>query len=156
MRAAWIVMVVGMGCADTATLSDDDLAADLWDAIADRASWDQPSKWQGVQPSNDLSPHGPYAEIHGNSIAAANFGATHDDGAVLTKDIFEDADGTMARNVFAMQKIDGYDPDNGDWFWVRYDLDGSAVAAGAVGGCYGCHEDGTDHSFVDLEPGSDE
>jgi len=63
--------------------------------------------------------------------------------------------------VTVMYKRDGYDPDNKDWFWVKYKPDGSLhtnpkdmklagrVAKGMNKGCIACHKaaDGGDYVF---------
>lgn len=38
-----------------------------------------------------------------------------------------------------MVKIAGYNPEAGDWFWAKYQPDGSILAAGQPAGCIGCH-----------------
>lgn len=46
------------------------------------------------------------------------------------------------------QREEGYDPDNDNWFWVKYLADGSldqtpdgVPMAGQVAGCIGCHQE---------------
>jgi LPXTG-motif cell wall-anchored protein len=38
-----------------------------------------------------------------------------------------------------MYKVEGYNPEGGDWFWAKYQPDGSVDAAGKVASCAGCH-----------------
>lgn len=53
----------------------------------------------------------------------------------------------------------GFNPDNDDWFWVKYlpdgtlDLVGETQMAGNVGGCIGCHADapGGDWIFIETD-----
>ena len=40
--------------------------------------------------------------------------------------------------VTVMYRVNGYDPDAGDWFWAKYKADGSIAKAGKVAGCIGC------------------
>ena len=62
----------------------------------------------------------------------------------------EEDESTLAA-VTVMKKVDGYSPQAGDWFWVKYSPDGSIdknpdgvplagrVALGANEGCIACH-----------------
>ena len=62
--------------------------------------------------------------------------------------------------VTVMFKRKGYDPDNKDWFWVKYKPDGSLhanpkgmllagrVAKGAKKGCIACHKDAAGGDFL--------
>lgn len=50
--------------------------------------------------------------------------------------------------VTAMYKVKGYNPDNGDWFWVKYDADFNVLNEGKVKGCLACHGTVTDNDFI--------
>lgn len=41
--------------------------------------------------------------------------------------------------ITVMYKQAGYNPEGGDWFWLKYKPDGSIEKEGKVGGCIGCH-----------------
>ncbi len=61
--------------------------------------------------------------------------------------------------ITAMYKTKGYNPTAGDWYWVKYNPDGSVAnkstdagvkhLAGRVQGCIRCHDgaDGGDFAF---------
>lgn len=49
-----------------------------------------------------------------------------------------DADKKLAA-ITVMYKLAGYNAEAGDWFWLKYDPDGSVQKEGKVGGCIGCH-----------------
>lgn len=51
--------------------------------------------------------------------------------------------------VTAMYEVEGYDPEHADWFWARYQPDGSVDAAGRVSSCQECHVDGADYVLTD-------
>ena len=38
-----------------------------------------------------------------------------------------------------MYKVEGYNPEGGDWFWLKYTPDGRIEKEGKVAGCIGCH-----------------
>ncbi len=41
--------------------------------------------------------------------------------------------------ITVMYKKQGYNPAAGDWFWLKYQPDGTIEKEGMVGGCIGCH-----------------
>ena len=47
-----------------------------------------------------------------------------------------------------MYKIKGYNPNDGDWFWVKYSPDGKADKAGKPKGCIGCHGTRANNDFI--------
>ena len=49
-------------------------------------------------------------------------------------------------------KVNGYDPDNRDWFWAMYEPDGTVLAEGSPGGCISCHEGMRSNDFVIINP----
>jgi hypothetical protein len=47
-----------------------------------------------------------------------------------------------------MYKIKGYNPEAGDWFWVKYGPDGKAEVSGKVKECIDCHRKMKDNDFI--------
>ena len=145
---------------DTSGFDDAAIAADLWEAIEGFSDWNEPAGWEGINASADGT-HGPYVQIWGDdaTLSAIENETEIPDGGTLVKCGYTDPDGTLVDGsghaLTAMQKIDGYDPDNGDWFWVKFKLGTGEVDgfAGREGFCSGCHTD-ADGDFVrydDLE-----
>ena len=146
--------------------SDEELAASLWETIEGFESWNEPAGWEGIVPSFDGT-HGDFVQIW---IDDATLNALENDeeipdGATLVKCGYADADGTpvsssSGHRLTAMQKIDGYDGEHGDWFWARYDGSTGEVDgfAGQESACYGCHSADPDGDWVwfdDVEPGDE-
>ena len=140
-------LIIGCGDKDgdsgESAVSDEDaaLAEALWSSMSGYSSWNQLKDWTGVVLSADGT-HGDYVQIWANDAAydAILKGDAMPDGAILVKEGYDDDGGTSLKGLTAMQKIDGYDADNGDWFWAQFDADsGAASSAGALSGCYGCH-----------------
>ncbi|NIM14569.1 MAG: hypothetical protein GTO45_21320, partial [Candidatus Aminicenantes bacterium] len=52
--------------------------------------------------------------------------------------------------VTVMYKVKGYNPEGGDWFWVKYDAKFKTLAEGKVEGCLACHGTvkGNDYIFT--------
>lgn len=151
---------------DSGGPSDEALAAGLWAAMDGYTSWNQISTWEGIQPSHDGT-HGAYVQIWADddALAALEAGEPVPDGAILVKEGYSDVDGTptgtlTAPRVTAMQKIEGYAPDDGDWFWARYFGDTGEIdsIAGQSSACTGCHSADPDADYVwfdDVEPSAE-
>lgn len=79
----------------------------------------------------------------------------------IEKKVFADRLGNLDSITVMYQREAGYDPDNRNWFWVKYNPDGSLatnpkgmklagrVAKGADQGCIACHKtaEGGDYVF---------
>lgn len=50
--------------------------------------------------------------------------------------------------VTVMVKVPGYNPEAGDWFWVKYQPDGTVDEAGKAEGCIACHSKVADNDYV--------
>lgn len=96
-------------------------------------------------------PHGALLRTYANQQAAAH----PDDlpeGSIIVKENYS-PDRELAA-ITVMQKSSGYDPENQDWFWVKYDPDGSVAQengktlAGKVPGCIGCHASAAGDDYV--------
>jgi len=135
-------------------------ARSMWnDELAGYENWDPYPGFSGWQPGR--SPHGKVLRYYINDTAAKN-PDNPGDGAIIVKENYtsESEDALVA--VTVMKKIKGYDPDNADWFWVKYDSNGNVmtnpkdmklagrVAKGMPQGCISCHANarGGDYLFV--------
>lgn len=119
--------------------SDEELAADLWTAIDGYDSWAQADAWTGVQPHAGSHGGASHVQMWFNDVADGAYGDTIPDGGISVKETYDSADGA-ALKIFVMEKIDGYDDANGDWFYARYSPDGTVDTAGAdASSCAACH-----------------
>jgi len=50
--------------------------------------------------------------------------------------------------ITVMYKVQGYNPEAGDWFWAKYTPNGTVQKAGKVKGCISCHSDKADNDWV--------
>ncbi len=73
-----------------------------------------------------------------------------DYGAFIVKENYK-PDKTLAA-VTVMYKVKGYNPEAGDWFWAKYNPDGSIDKEGKVGGCINCHRNASDNDWVFTGP----
>ncbi len=67
-------------------------------------------------------------------------------GAIVVKENYK-PDKKLAA-ITVMYKVAGYNPEAGDWFWVKVDPDGKVLAEGKVAGCLGCHGKAKGNDFL--------
>ncbi len=123
------------------------------------------AKWLNSTPANLYTggpPHGPVREvleavINGKRIIVKrNFG-----GEGVSVEAVGQNRAAFLKAVTVMAKREaGYDPENGDWFWVKYKPDGSLhtnakgmklagrVAKGMDKGCIACHQSASGNDLV--------
>ncbi len=123
-------------------------AESLWKSSMDGyTSWDPYPGLAGWQPGK--SPHGKVLKYYINSVAARN-PEKPGRGSILVKENYGMEAGPLMA-VTVMQKVRGYDPENGDWFWAKFAPNGDImtnekgmklagrVAKGMAKGCIACH-----------------
>jgi cytochrome c5 len=93
------------------------------------------------------APHGSTVQFFVNDVAleaveAEDFDGVLPYGSIVVKENYGgavDDPGDLAA-LTVMYKVEGYNPEAGDWFWLKAAGDGSAVdAEGMIEGCIGCH-----------------
>ena len=67
-------------------------------------------------------------------------------GAIIVKENYS-PDKTLAA-ITVMYKARGYNDEAGDWFWAKFQPDGTIDAEGKVAGCIKCHSDKADNDWV--------
>lgn len=84
----------------------------------------------------------------GDLVVKRNFGPE----GVELDEVLRNPDGHLGAYTIMFRREAGYDPENLDWFWARYNPDGSVasnpkgmalagqVAKGADQGCIACHQ----------------
>lgn len=131
-------------------------SADLARDVEAYEEWEHAPGWPDVHAGCEGS-HAPFVEIWLNDVAFAAFDGATDvkslpDAAALVLQVYSDV-GETPGTLMAMRKVEGLDPDNGDWFWGAFDPEGEVLASGSpidpVGGpsvaeCVSCHQTGAD------------
>ena len=136
-------------------------------AILDYALGDTPYQEWGSWPTDDWTdfsehlasgePHGNVVRIFANDVAqkaaaADDFDGTLPAGSVIVKENYmgtDPADPGQVAALTIMNKVEGFNPDANDWYWVKAAGDGSAIdKEGAVGGCIGCHSQPNNHDYL--------
>lgn len=119
----------------------------LWEYMTKTSPYTQWKFWddhQGMLPGDE--PHGSFHKVYVNDIAYASTSPPMKNGSVVVKENYNDKKELMALTV--MYKVEGYNPDAGDWFWVRYTPEGKAKPQGKVKGCISCHGGNQDSDFI--------
>jgi len=119
----------------------------LWRHITIDSPYTKWSFWpdhQGMQPGR--APHGPLHKVYVNDRALNSDRPPLQYGSIQVKENYSKAKELKA--VTVMYKINGYNPKDGDWFWVKYSLDGKAAKFGMPKGCIGCHGTRVKNDFV--------
>ncbi len=173
--AAYLTLVVLIGGAtlfglavqsqDMAFGGKDDVefAESLWKAMEGYTDWQiKTGLYEG------RSPHGKFLRSYYNIVPVngANYHVIIKDnygGPEAAQETVAKAPGDYLAAVTVMvQREAGYDPENGNWFWVKYGKDGTIeknpkgmalagrVAKGADQGCIACHSSakGDDYFFT--------
>ncbi len=94
-------------------------------------------------------PHGDQITIY---VSDSAFSAIEEkagvmpEGSTVLKEGY-DSDGEL-REVVVMHKVEGFDPEHNDWFWLEYDAEGEIIAEGKVLSCYNCHTRQADNDYL--------
>ncbi len=146
---------VGCPMAPPAGSGEQDAVTAMAQTLADRIlqqdpynQWGQFPEAEGIVPS---SAHGvDQAEIRINSVvetAIAEGASTLPNDAIIVKRNIGGS-GEKADSLTVMWKVNGFNPDDGDWFWAIIVPDGEIREAGAIATCLGCHGGARDNDFV--------
>ena len=97
-------------------------------------------------------PHGALLTTYVNDVALKSIKDKKGmkDGSIIVKENY--MPDKMLAAVTVMYKVKGFNPEAGDWFWMKYAPDGKIEASGKTGMvdmCIGCHakEKGNDYLF---------
>lgn len=111
----------------------------IWEYITQTSpytQWDQWPNHAGMQPGK--APHGPQHKIYINDRLASSKGVPVSYGSIQVKENYTRS-GKLAA-ITVMYKYPDYNPEKGDWYWVKYTRKGRADPFGKPKGCIECHE----------------
>ena len=117
-------------------------ADSLQQEIADYRQWKTPEWVEGYTKS--VHPLPEYVKYYVNDIGMSDID-NPPNGSVFVKEQFDEDKELMGFTV--MKKIDGYDPENNDWYWAIADNSGRITNAGKLNSswtssCIDCHKKG--------------
>jgi hypothetical protein len=113
-----------------------------WLQAAQYRNW-SPLPGQTADAFAGKSPHGAQVKVYVNRTAVSEPQQMPSGAALVKENYGEDGQTLMA--VTVMYRSEGYDPENGDWYWVKYEPDGGVsrmdgmAVAGRVQMCADCH-----------------
>ena len=125
----------------------------LWKRISEDYSYSDYAFWPGHEGVRaGQAPHGSFHRIYVNrtlleSLPVSSAVAPY--GSIIVKDNLN-ASRELA-GVTVMAKVEGYNPDVGDWFWAKYGPDGAVQAEGKPMGCIKCHEGLKENDYVVVQ-----
>jgi len=85
-------------------------------------------------------PHGAFLTTYVNDTALEAINRKADTlpaGSIVVKENYT-GEKTLAA-ITIMSKVKDYNPDGGDWYWLKYTPEGTIEAEGKVDGCINCH-----------------
>jgi len=151
MKKILIGLALMTACAISGALAFADLpgaeAEDLWKYITEISPYTKWSFWpdhQGMQEGR--APHGPLHKVYVNDLLLNSKKPPVQYGAIQVKENYNKTKELKAITV--MYKVKGYNPGDGDWFWVKYSPEGKADKAGKPAGCIGCHGTRAKNDFI--------
>lgn len=122
----------------------------LWQRITEESDYSSYAFWPGHEGElPGQAPHGVLHRIYVNRTLLEALPAADrmvPAGSIIVKDNLDASRNLLSITVMA--KIDGFDPENGDWYWAAYNPDGTTRAAGALESCISCHEGLKSNDYV--------
>lgn len=126
----------------------------LWKRISQEAPFSRYSFWPGYEGMHEGSvPHGPFHKLYINDVLLRALPVTNGQapyGTLVVKDNYNRDQEPSA--VYVMAKIRGFDPEHNDWYWARFNPDGSEAVGGKLSGCIECHLGAQKNDFIFLQP----
>jgi len=153
----FFVIGLSIACQKNVTkpLTADEVTGErVWQRIIKEENYKKYGAWpnhKGMQ--RGQSPHGIFHKAFVNStllnalpikdIKAPN-------GSIIVKENYNSA--KELKLITVMAKVEGYYPEEGDWFWGKYTPDGKVLAAGRLKKCAECHKSSfdVDNDFIVL------
>jgi len=138
----------------TPLLSSEISGERLWERISVDSDYSDYSFWpahEGINPGQ--APHGVNHRIYINrdlkeSLPIENRIAPF--GTIIVKENMN-VDLKVVK-ITVMAKVDGFNPDGGNWFWAAYSPEGEVQAEGTPKGCVTCHEGMKRNDYVIVRP----
>jgi hypothetical protein len=124
-------------------------AVALWHYITKASPYHEWAFWPdhpGLQPGR--APHGPLHKVYVNERGLNSPQPPVQYGAIQVKESYSKAKKLKAITV--MYKVQGYNPQGGDWFWAKYAPDGKVQSSGKLAGCISCHRARAKNDFVTV------
>jgi hypothetical protein len=126
--------------------------AAVWDHLKKEGYAKKWKLWPGTTPLyKGPEPHGAFLTTYVNDVAykaITGKKGKFPDGAIIAQDNF--SKDKKLKNIDVMYKVKGYNPKEGDWFWVQLRTDGRILSEGKIDECIKCHvaQKGNDYVYT--------
>jgi hypothetical protein len=94
------------------------------------------------------APHGALHKVYVKEKALNSPEPPVQYGAIQVKKSYNKAKELKAITV--MYKVNGYNPEDGDWFWAKYTPDGKVTSSGKPRGRISCHRTRAKNDFITV------
>lgn len=125
-------------------------AVKLYEYITRYEPYEKWSLWPGKgRLYEGTEPHGALLTTYVNDTALGairEMASELPEGSIIAKENYTQDKEFVALTV--MYKIEGYNPEGGDWFWAKYGPKGDVQASGMVEGCLKCHGKVSDMDYL--------
>lgn len=126
----------------------------VWQRITEESDFRNYPYWPGHEGEHPgQAPHGNFHTIFINprlEQALPLPDKTAPPGSIIVK---SNCDIDKKNEVLTiMVKVEGYDPEHGDWFWMKSDPEGNIAVEGKVGACITCHSVVKSNDFIFIHP----
>ncbi|BCS96736.1 hypothetical protein DSLASN_23680 [Desulfoluna limicola] len=147
LAAVAVLMFIGIGVVNAMMPAPN--PDKLWRFITHESAYDTWGFWgdhEGLQ--SGAAPHGPYHKVYVNKRGLYSMTAPAQYGTLIVKENYGDEMGKDLKAVTVMYKVRGYNPEAGDWYWVKYSPKGVAETYGRPQGCINCHASLADNDYI--------
>lgn len=105
-------------------------------------------------------PHGPEVRVFINDVIEQSLDQPKEEfpyGSIILKENDDEGDiFGLGNTLDIMWKVQDYDPQHNDWFWVNMNRDGNINFQGSLQACTACHRQARDNDYIFLYPVSPE
>lgn len=125
----------------------------LWIRITEEADYRSYGQWpghDGIRPGQ--APHGVWHSVFVNRTLRESLPLSSGKapvGTIIVKENFTPSKELAAYTVMA--KVEGFNPEQGDWFWAKYSAEGEIQAEGTPKGCLTCHSGREDNDYMIIK-----
>lgn len=124
----------------------------LWRRITEEEDYEDYPFWPGHEGICDgQSPHGVYHQVYIHPVlmnALPIKDGKVPNGSIIVKENMNSRKKIDSYTI--MVKVDGYNPEAGDWFWMKLDKKGNTIVEGKPGPCIACHEPLKSNDYIIL------
>jgi hypothetical protein len=126
----------------------------LWEYLQQEKYRENWRMWPGKSAFySGTEPHGSLLTTYVNQTAHAAIEAKAGSlpiGSIVVKENYSQQ--KALQGITVMHKVEGFNPEGGDWFWAKYGADGNAEASGKVDMCIQCHGTKKDNDYIMTAP----